>query len=74
MTRRLRIALAALLLMLASAAPPSRLDAQEPPAAAAGAGRRPDRATTPRKPDPLDEFVPHEKVEADSIVAFPVDI
>ena len=61
MTRTFRIALAALLLMLASAAPPSRLDAQEPPAA-------------PRSPDPLDEFVPHEKVEADSIVAFPVDI
>ncbi len=28
----------------------------------------------PRGPDPLDEFVPREKVEADSIVAFPVDI
>lgn len=72
MTRSLRIALAALLLMLASAAPPSRLDAQEPPAAPAtpvGPASAP-----PRKPDPLDEFVPHEKVEADSIVAFPVDI
>ena len=58
MTRSLRIALATLLLMLASAAPPSRLDAQEPV----------------RTPDPLEEFVPHERVEADSIVAFPVDI
>jgi hypothetical protein len=72
MTRRLRIALAALLLMLASAAPPSRLDAQEPPAApAAPAG---PASASPRKADPLDEFVPHEKVEADSVVAFPVDI
>lgn len=64
MTRSLRITLAALLLMLASAAPPSRLDAQETPAAPAG----------PRTPDPLEEFVPHERVEADSIVTFPVDI
>ena len=62
MTRRSRITLAALLLMLAGAAPSSRLDAQEPPAPA------------PRTPDPLDVFVPHEKVDADSIVAFPVDI
>ena len=64
MTRRSRIALAALLLMLAGAAPSSRLDAQEPPPSAAPA----------RGPDPLDVFVPHEKVDADSIVAFPADI
>jgi hypothetical protein len=72
MTRSLRITLAALLLTLASAAPPSRLDAQEspaPPPSPVGPETAP-----PRKPDPLDEFVPHEKVEADSIVAFPVDI
>lgn len=73
MTRSLRITLAALLLMLASAAPPSRLDAQEPPAAPPPTPVGPESAP-PRKPDPLDEFVPHEKVEADSIVAFPVDI
>jgi hypothetical protein len=72
MTRSLRISLATLLLMLASAAPPSRLDAQEPPAPPAPpAGPAP---AGPRSPDPLEEFVPHEKVEADSIVAFPVDI
>jgi hypothetical protein len=71
MNRRLRVALAALLLMLASAAPPSRLDAQEPPAAPpAGTPASPG----PRTPDPLEEFVPHERVEADSIVTFPVDI
>jgi hypothetical protein len=63
MTRRSRITLAVLLLMLAGAAPSSRLSAQEPPA--------PPPARTP---DPLDVFVPHEKVDADSIVAFPVDI
>ena len=62
MTRTSRIALAALLLLLAGAAPSSRLDAQEPSAAPA------------RGPDPLDVFVPHEKVDADSIVAFPADI
>ena len=28
----------------------------------------------PRTPDPLEEFVPRERVEADSIVTFPVDI
>ena len=27
-----------------------------------------------RTPDPLQEFVPHEKLPADSAVAFPVDI
>ena len=63
MTRTSRIALAALLLLLAGAAPSSRLDAQEPPS-----------PTPARGPDPLDVFVPHEKVDADSIVAFPADI
>ena len=71
MNRPLRVALAALLLMLASAAPPSRLDAQEPPAAPPAGAPAP---SGPRTPDPLLEFVPHERVEADSIVTFPVDI
>jgi hypothetical protein len=71
MNRRLRVALAALLLMLASAAPPSRLDAQETPVAPP---LGPPAPAGPRTPDPLEEFVPHERVEADSIVAFPVDI
>jgi hypothetical protein len=44
---------------LASAPPPT-------PAGPATAG--------PGGRDPLDEFVPHEKVEADSVVAFPVDL
>jgi hypothetical protein len=71
MARLLRITLAALLLMLASAGPPSRLDAQEPPAPAPPAGPAP---AGPSAHDPLEEFVPREKVEADSIVTFPVDI
>ena len=69
MTRSLRIALAALLLILASAAPPSRLDAQEP-----ATTPLPPPPAGPRTPDPLEEFVPHERVEADSVVTFPVDI
>jgi hypothetical protein len=72
MTRSLRIAFAALLLVLASAAPPSRLDAQEPKAAPVPASE--PAPPGPRSPDPLEEFVPHEKIEADSIVAFPVDL
>lgn len=28
----------------------------------------------PTKQDPLDEFVPHERVPADSVVAFPAEI
>jgi len=78
MTRSLRITLAALLLMMASAAPSSRLDAQEAPPTPAASEPPPAPAgpatSGPRGRDPLDEFVPHEKVEADSIVAFPVDL
>ena len=78
MTRSLRITLAALALGLGSAAPSSRLDAQEAPPTPATAAPTPTPAEPapagPRGRDPLDEFVPHEKVEADSIVAFPVDL
>ncbi|HET9317611.1 MAG TPA: hypothetical protein VFQ51_18605 [Vicinamibacteria bacterium] len=31
-------------------------------------------APAPPAHDPLEEFVPHEKLEADSVVALPVDI
>ena len=34
----------------------------------------PPPAPVPKPPDPLDEFVPHEKLGAESVVAFPVDI
>jgi hypothetical protein len=41
------------------------LAAQQPPPP-------PSPGPTPR--DPLEEFVPHEKLGAESVVAFPVDI
>lgn len=34
----------------------------------------PTPTVAPAPPDPLEEFVPHEKLEADSVVALPVDI
>jgi len=40
---------------------------QAPPAPSPG-------APAPPAHDPLEEFVPHEKLEADSVVALPVDI
>jgi len=62
MSRKIRVALAVLLAALGSAAPGGlSAQAQEP--------------APPRKtPDPMEEFVPHEQVEADSVVSFPVDI
>jgi hypothetical protein len=54
-----------LLLLAAGSAPDARLLAAQEP--------RP-QTTGPKPPDPLEEFVPHEKLEADSVVAFPVDI
>jgi hypothetical protein len=66
MKRASRIILAVLLLVAAGSAPDGRLLAsQAPPTKAPPA---------PKPPDPLEEFVPREKVEADSIVSFPVDI
>jgi hypothetical protein len=82
MPRPLRITLAVLLLTLAGSTPQARLlSAQE-----AEAPREPappsDRTAPPSPeepparpgPDPLDAFVPHERVDADSIVALPVDL
>lgn len=69
MPRALRITLAVLLLTLAGSAPHARLlGAQE--AAPPGPEEPPARPG----PDPLDAFVPHERVDADDIVALPVDI
>jgi hypothetical protein len=66
MKRASRVVLAVLLLVAAGSAPDGRLlAAQQPP---------PQEPPPPKPPDPLEEFVPHEKVEADSIVSFPVDI
>jgi hypothetical protein len=76
MKRAFRVVLAVLLLVAAGSAPDGRLLAaqqpppQEPPAHEAPA----PEPVAPKPPDPLEEFVPHEKVEADSIVSFPVDI
>ena len=63
MKRLIRVLFALLLLAAFGQGPRAReASAQEPP-----------KATSP-SPDPLEEFVPHEKVPADSAVAFPVDI
>jgi hypothetical protein len=43
--------------------PPSPAAAPTPPAAA-----------SPAQPDPLDEFVPRQKLGAESVVSLPVDI
>jgi len=71
MTRLSRTVFGCLLLAAAASTPANKLGAQEPetppspPAAPAPA---------PAPKDPLEEFIPHEKVKADSIVALPVDI
>jgi hypothetical protein len=49
-------------------APPPSPVPSTPPA------REATSPATPAPHDPLEEFVPHEKLEADSVVAFPVDI
>lgn len=66
MKRTLQVVLAVLLLMSAGSAPDGRLLAAQETAA--------PQPPAPKPRDPLEEFVPHEKVEADSIVSFPVDI
>jgi hypothetical protein len=66
MSRTPRIALTALLLVSAGAAPARPRGASSPAPA-------PAPAASPT-PDPLEEFVPHDRVEADSVVAMPVDL
>jgi hypothetical protein len=63
MNRVSRVLLAGVLLGAAGSAPAARLD-QAPSVA----------PLTPQTPDPLLEFVPREKLKADSVVALPVDI
>jgi hypothetical protein len=60
------------LLMLAAEGGPSQARPQAtpepaPPSPAPSVPAAPSR-------DPLEEFVPHERLEADSVVALPVDI
>ena len=43
-------------------------------AAEGGSSHAPAQTPSAPAPDPLEEFVPHEKLEADSVVALPVDI
>lgn len=65
MKRASRVVLTAVLLGAASGAPAARLE-QAPTA---------ETAPSPvPAPDPLLEFVPQERLKADSIVALPVDI
>ena len=49
---------------------------QAPPAAPPAPPAPPASPASPAPPahDPLEEFVPHEKLDADSVVALPVDI
>jgi hypothetical protein len=54
-------------------APASRVFPQDPPAPAPPP-ESPAPPATPAPHDPLEEFVPKEKVKADGAVAFPVDI
>lgn len=66
------------LLLLAAEGGPSPVRAQAPPEPAppgqAPADPGPSVPAAPASPDPLEEFVPREKLEADSVVALPVDI
>ena len=67
MNRASRVLLTAVLLGAASGAPAARLE-QAPPAETA------PTPATPSPADPLQEFVPRERLKADSVVALPVDI
>lgn len=66
MRRTPRVILAAVLLLTAAASPARTQSAEESPAP-------PAPVASPR-PDRLEEFVPHERVKADSAVAMPVDL
>jgi hypothetical protein len=76
MSRLIRLLIALLFLTLAGPDQGARpAAAQETPAAAKGAPPPASASPAPvRTPDPLQEFVPHEKLPADSAVALPVDI
>lgn len=70
MNRVSRVLLSAALLGAAGSAPAARPDQAAPQ-------ETPAPTTTPAAPatpDPLLEFVPHERLKADSVVALPVDI
>jgi hypothetical protein len=61
------------------AAPPAALQPQAPAPAAAqspapAATRAPGRAEQPATPAPAGSYTPSERIKADSVVSFPVDI
>jgi hypothetical protein len=72
MNRVSRVLLSAALLGAASSAPAARPD-QAPPQETPGPAPAAAPAA-PATPDPLLEFVPRERLKADSVVALPVDI
>jgi len=63
--KRVLLVLAFLLTLSGAAAFHAALAAQQP---------TPPPRPAPTPPDPLEEFVPREKLGAESVVAFPVDI
>jgi hypothetical protein len=73
--KRALLVLSSLLLLLAQGGP-SQARPQAPPEPAPPSETPPPAASpaAPRPHDPLEEFVPHEKLDADSVVALPVDI
>ena len=71
MNRVSRVLLSAALLGAAGSAPAARPD-QSPQGAPVPAPAATPAA--PASPDPLLEFVPRERLKADSVVALPVDI
>lgn len=72
MNRVSRVLLSAALLGAAASAPAARPE-QAPPQETP-APKPPTAPATSASPDPLLEFVPHERLKADSVVALPVDI
>jgi hypothetical protein len=70
MKRALLVVSSLLLLLVEGGSSHARPQSPPEPAAPSPGPQAP--AATPR--DPLEEFVPSEKLEADSVVALPVDI
>jgi hypothetical protein len=72
--KRISRGLLFVLLLLSAVVPGARGERPQEAPAPAATPATPAPAPTPTPPDSLDEFVPREKVKADSVVAFPVDI
>jgi hypothetical protein len=79
--KRVLLLLTSVLLVLAAGGGSSQArtaegPGQAPPSASPASPASPGAPAAPVPPahDPLEEFVPHEKLDADSVVALPVDI